>query len=87
MDSGYVDGTNKQMTPSATTPELLPCPFCGGPACMHKTRKYVLPFGPYEYDVSCLRGCTHPFDWYETPEAAAILWNTRFPPAAMRSAD
>jgi hypothetical protein len=56
--------------------ELLPCPFCGGPAKMRRSWKF--PFGGWEYDVFCLRGCTSPFDFFDTREECAKLWNTRW---------
>lgn len=62
--------------------ELLPCPFCGGPAKIYKSRKFPIPFASWEYDISCVRGCTSPFGYKDSPEDLALLWNQRWLPPA-----
>jgi hypothetical protein len=60
-------------TPTAPETELLPCPFCGGPANLCEP-----PFGrPY---VACLENfCSGP---KERAEDALAAWNRRTPDAA-----
>lgn len=53
------------------TPELLPCPFCGGEAFIGE------PYGEGRYVAECLR-CTTRRDYaVSTKEQAIELWNTR----------
>lgn len=71
------------------TPELLPCPFCGGPA-EHDSGHYVGLITPsgllicghaiYCADTGCVGCPIHSVVWTEEDggfEAAAEAWNTR----------
>ena len=50
------------------TPELKPCPFCGGSASI------------FEDDVGCFNGeCpVEPHAWAETKDEAIAAWNDRY---------
>jgi len=57
--------------------KLLPCPFCGGEACMneHVFTGYSSMFG-----VICLDCCAETWQFYDTKEEAAAAWNRRAQP-------
>lgn len=59
-----------------TTPDLLPCPFCGSEA-------RVWDYPTRGYEVECVKqDCpVEPHIWNETQEGAAKAWNTRATPA------
>ncbi|HBS60901.1 MAG TPA: hypothetical protein DEA44_16765 [Firmicutes bacterium] len=54
--------------------KLLPCPFCGGKACIHKYEfiGYSSTFG-----VVCLDCCAETRQFYDTPAEAITAWNRR----------
>lgn len=61
---------------------LLPCPFCGGEACMTKLKADAAGTR-YVYRVSCTDwssekcSCSPISKWYDTKEEAEEGWNTR----------
>ena len=54
--------------------KLLPCPFCGGEACMneHVFTGYSSTFG-----VVCLDCCAETRQFYDIKEEAITAWNRR----------
>lgn len=57
------------------TPDLLPCPFCGGEAC------YDFFPGEGEHGVCCLgRECGASVEGFDSMETAFSAWNTRATP-------
>ncbi len=66
-----------------TTPELKPCPFCGGEALA------IQSWEGDAHDVGCFNGecIVEPHTWAETKDEAIAAWNTRaVDPAAIREA-
>lgn len=66
--------------PDTTSPVLLPCPFCGGPATLEA---YPGTFGrpeaePAAWYAAC-DACDFAFPSQPTAEDAAALWNRRAP--------
>lgn len=58
-----------------TKPDLLPCPFCGGPAAMQTwTTNYAVVCRAVPYCAEARPA--------KSPEDAAAIWNRRAPPAA-----
>lgn len=55
------------------TPELKPCPFCGGEA-----RAFTAGGADWASEVQC-RECNASSECHETPEDAAEVWNRRAP--------
>lgn len=59
------------------TPDLKPCPFCGGKASLFSVEQ---PDGSTTYEVDCenagceVSACTA---MHDTPEEAAAVWNKR----------
>ena len=60
-------------------PDLKPCPFCGGRACMVESRvssKAGVP-EPARYGVCCGECRNGTWKWYGNEAEAAAAWNRR----------
>jgi Lar family restriction alleviation protein len=59
------------------TPDLKPCPFCGGKASLFRFKQ---PDGSITYEVDCENDgceCSACTAMHDTPEEAAAVWNKR----------
>lgn len=69
-------------------PDLLPCPFCGSKAIIRTHNHYMPTSQTFSAECSacyCKLGEDYRsgewFGYYDTPEDAARVWNTRISPA------
>jgi Lar family restriction alleviation protein len=54
--------------------KMLPCPFCGGEACMHE---HVFTGYSSTFGVVCLDCCAETRQFYDIKEEAIAAWNRR----------
>lgn len=69
--------TQRQIQDHLKEYELLPCPFCGGPAHVFADFFFPILTHPMVYRVGCDRCSCLLFLSFRDPVKASIAWNSR----------